>query len=56
MRNCNEEPHEYDNYPIPPYNPNLSDEERKKKKNEGIKKLDEVVEQIRKEVFGKEQQ
>lgn len=34
---------EYDNYPIPAYDPTIPDDERERRKAEAIKALDEVI-------------
>lgn len=37
---------EYDNYPIPPYDPSLSDDERKAKAAEARKRLQEILDEL----------
>ena len=48
MRDPNEKPHEYDDYSIPPYDPTISEEERKRLKEEAHKELLRILEEIKK--------
>lgn len=37
---------EFDDYPIPPYDPTLSPEERAKRRAEAVAKLDAVIKEV----------
>ena len=47
-------PYEYDAHPIPPYNPNLTDEEREKGRKEARENLWKAVIRIREEALAAE--
>ena len=47
-------PYEFDDHPIPPYNPNLTDEEREEGRRKAIEDFRRTVERIREEALAAE--